>query len=80
MKKLLLLLLLAAPVQAADNRIVILNSATVTVQSGDRTYIGEVKVMCIAGLKWVLIRVGHGDSNVVLQQVYETGGPVRCDR
>lgn len=70
MKKILILLLLAVNAQAADNRITILNSATITMSVPVREDLkyGEIKIMCIAGYKWLLVKVGGYDSSIPAPQ------------
>jgi hypothetical protein len=80
MKKLFMLasLFLTTTASASDNTITQLNSSALNTIGMNAGY-GEIKVLCIAGYKWVFARVGSSDTNIVLVQVRSsTDRPVRC--
>ncbi len=86
MKKILILLLLATSANASDKRITVLNTVHVKLVSSNsdisvpHTIVSEVKLLCIAGYKYTMVKAGYPDLPVIFQQVFKnTGHAARCD-
>ena len=86
-KALIALMLFASTASAQDRRITVLNAVSISMTSGvsnDPVRVpahGEIKLLCIAGFKFVLTKMGKYDSTAVLVQVLDGSGTgVRCEK